>query len=40
MIEAKFGLFQMEQKGVFGHALERLKAGFGEAPEGLDVVHM
>ena len=31
MIEAKFGLFQMEQKGVFGYALERVKPGFGKA---------
>ncbi len=40
MIEAKFGLFQMQQKGVPGHALELLEAGFGEAPEGLDAVDM
>ena len=38
MTEAKFGFFQMEQKGVFGHALERVKPGFGEAPKRLDAV--
>jgi hypothetical protein len=38
MIEAKFGLFQVQQKGVLGHALELLEAGFGEALEGLDAV--
>ena len=38
MVEAKLGLFQMQQKGVLGHALELVEAGFGEAPEGLDAV--
>ena len=38
MIEAKFGLFQVEQKGVFGYALERVKPGFGEAPKRRDAV--
>ena len=38
MIGAKFRLFQMKQKGVFGHALERVKPGFGEALERLDAV--
>ena len=38
MIEAEFGRFQVQQKGVFGHAFELLEAGFGEAPEGLDAV--
>ena len=38
MIEAKFGRFQMEQKGVFGYALERVKSGFGEAPKRRDAV--
>ena len=38
MIEAEFGLFQVQQKGVFGHAFNLLEADFGEAPEGLDAV--
>jgi len=38
MIKAKFGLFQMQQKGVFGHTLELVEAGFSQAPEGLDAV--
>ena len=28
----------MEQKGVFGHALELVKPGFGEAPKRRDAV--
>ena len=31
MIEAEFGLFQVQQKGVFRHALELLEVGLGEA---------
>ena len=38
MIEAKFGLFQVEQKGVLGHALELLEAGLGKASERRDAV--
>ena len=38
MIEAKFGLFQVEKKDMFGYALERVKPGFGEAPKRLDAV--
>lgn len=40
MVEAEFGLLQVPQKGVFGHALELLEAGFGKAPERLDAVDM
>ena len=36
MVEAKFGFFQMAQKRMFGHALERVEAGLGETPEELD----
>ena len=38
MVEAEFGLFQMQQKGVLGHALKLLEAGLGKAPERLDAV--
>ena len=38
MIKPEFGLFQVQQEGVFGHALELLEAGFGKAPQGLDAV--
>ena len=38
MIEAKSGLFKMEQKGVFGYALERVKPGFGKALKRRDAV--
>ena len=37
-IEAEFELFQMQQKRVFGHALELLEAGFGKALDGFDAV--
>ena len=40
MVEAKSRLFQMQQKGVFGHALELLKTGFGEAPKGFNAVEV
>jgi len=36
MSKAKYGLFQMQPKGVLGHAFELLEAGLGEAPAGLD----
>jgi hypothetical protein len=36
IVEAEFRLFQVQQKGVTGHALELLKASFGEVPDGLD----
>ena len=38
MIKPEFGLFQVQQEGVFGHALELLEAGFVKAPKGLDAV--
>ena len=38
MVEAELGLFQVEQKGVLGHAGELVEARFGEAPERLDAV--
>ena len=38
MVEVKFGLFQVKQKGVFRHALERVKPGFGEASKRRDTV--
>jgi len=38
MIEAKFRLFQMQQKGMLGHAFALLETGFGEAPEGFNAV--
>ena len=30
MIKQEFGHFQVQQEGVFGHALELLEAGFGK----------
>ena len=38
MIKPELGLFQVQQEGVFGHALELLEAGFGEASKRLDAV--
>ena len=38
MIEAKFGLFQVQQEGALGHALKLLKPRFGKAPKRLDAV--
>jgi len=38
MIEARFGLFQVQQEGVLGHALKLLKPRFGKAPKRLDTV--
>jgi hypothetical protein len=38
VIEAEFGFFQVERKGVFSNAMELCKAVLGVAPETLDAV--
>jgi len=38
MIEPKFNLFQMQQKGMVSHAFELLQVGLGKAPERFDAV--
>ena len=40
MIEAKFRLFQMQQRGMLMHASELLQMGFGKAPERLDALNV
>jgi hypothetical protein len=40
MIKAKLALFQMQQKGMLGHAGKLVEATFGEAPERLNAVNM
>lgn len=38
MVEPKFALFQMQQKGMLGHARKLVEATFSEAPERLNAV--
>ena len=38
MVETKRRLFQVQLKGVFGHALKLLEAGSGETLKGFDAI--
>ena len=40
MIEAPFGLFEVEVEGVFGHPLELGEPDLGHAPEAFDAIYV
>ncbi len=40
MVETEFALFQMQQKGMLGHASKLLQATFSKAPKRLHAVNV